>query len=516
MNWRFGAAIVLPFLAFAQSPGYTGLATNRDGSVLYFSTSLRATGSDQPNYGKVFIADGTSVKLYASEEYSSAQIYTNYYNLSQPGVSADGNVTWYTAGRDCFSSTCIFSDGQLVQVLGVPNHEKLSFAGLLLVSRNGKYAVNSHSLRYNQGFGGNLVDLESGASLDLGALIVTLGVTSSGQAFIYNAQSPSPLAVAGFSGVRTIPVSSIAITPSFRRGSAAISDDGSQIIYTTPDQKCRRFHLDNNFDEPFVDSVCPVSTHTPPDLNYSLSGSLPNGAVISDDGQVAFYADGNQSITRLEIQTGSKSTWVLGPLLADSTSVAAVPGSAYRLYGERTVAPKLTMNGTPVPVLSLSPNLLIQIPWNVPPGMNKIEVAEDESPLTGSPTFRVEAVSPRFFMTADSDPIILAAHDQPFTLVTQDNPVRSGEIVRLYMTGLGSIDRPIPDGQPGPAQPLLPVAIFALDGDHYTPVEVISAIYSGDLVGFYEVRIRIPADVYTSSLFLRTAGEVGKLPISGR
>jgi hypothetical protein len=59
-------------LAVAQGSVYyapfAGLATPYDGSVVYFSSALRIKGSNQPLYGKLFVADENGVRLFRSRD----------------------------------------------------------------------------------------------------------------------------------------------------------------------------------------------------------------------------------------------------------------------------------------------------------------------------------------------------------------------------------------------------------------------------------------------------------------
>jgi hypothetical protein len=55
-------------LAIAE-PAFTNLATNRDGSVLYFSSPLRLKESAQPSWPKIFVWTAQEgVKLYQQRD----------------------------------------------------------------------------------------------------------------------------------------------------------------------------------------------------------------------------------------------------------------------------------------------------------------------------------------------------------------------------------------------------------------------------------------------------------------
>ena len=76
-------------------PAFFGLATNHDGSVLWFSTPLRMRGTEQPAHSKVFTRDpANGVRLFrqmaASLSISGPTYTSGPHNLIYTSVSADG------------------------------------------------------------------------------------------------------------------------------------------------------------------------------------------------------------------------------------------------------------------------------------------------------------------------------------------------------------------------------------------------------------------------------------------
>src|SRR5262249_27151972 len=70
------------------------VATTDDGSVIYFSSTLRLRGTDQFESPKIFRADATSVSLFAqrkSEEFFNGfdLHWTNFFLLTEPELSGD-------------------------------------------------------------------------------------------------------------------------------------------------------------------------------------------------------------------------------------------------------------------------------------------------------------------------------------------------------------------------------------------------------------------------------------------
>src|SRR5437016_1787471 len=89
----FAAVFALP--ARAQ---FLGLGTPFDGSAVYFSSTLRLKGTNQPNHGKLFVADENGVRLFRSRDRvdlpPSAPPCTlgDFYSFEGAEVSADGRT----------------------------------------------------------------------------------------------------------------------------------------------------------------------------------------------------------------------------------------------------------------------------------------------------------------------------------------------------------------------------------------------------------------------------------------
>jgi adhesin/invasin len=103
---------------------------------------------------------------------------------------------------------------------------------------------------------------------------------------------------------------------------------------------------------------------------------------------------------------------------------------------------------------------------------------------------RYSAFSPTIFVDADGRPAITHAD---FSLVTPANPVRSGETIIIFGTGLGAVDPPVPDGEAAPSSPLsqtrtLPVV--TIGGQNATIA--FSGLAPG-FAGLYQVNVVVPA-----------------------
>jgi hypothetical protein len=135
--------------AFPQ--GFRQLATNRDGSVLYFSSPLRLKGTDQYFHPKIFSWDGVNgVRLYEQRE---ADIpfpsptplnppNTPFFSLLAPDVSSDGATVAFTGVRFCnFSNICVFQVEEFQSTIYTSGQASVIASGSASLSRNGRFAL---------------------------------------------------------------------------------------------------------------------------------------------------------------------------------------------------------------------------------------------------------------------------------------------------------------------------------------------------------------------------------------
>ncbi len=147
---------------------------------------------------------------------------------------------------------------------------------------------------------------------------------------------------------------------------------------------------------------------------------------------------------------------IYGSNLALAAATAA-PGVLPQVLGGASVRVGDRLLG----LLFVSPTQInAQLPWDLEPGDYSLSVLE-EGRNAASTTFAVVRNAPGLF--AGNDREAIAAHDDG-SPITRENPVRSGEIVVLYGTGLGPYDRRPPEGFP------IPSGLVYLVAD---PVEVL-------------------------------------------
>jgi len=116
----------------------------------------------------------------------------------------------------------------------------------------------------------------------------------------------------------------------------------------------------------------------------------------------------------------------------------------------------LSVNGTPVPLLFVSSTQInAQLPNNVV-GPSAVNI-HTPGGVSSSFNFSVQSTAPSVFLTGVAGPetgiatIVRAANNQ---LVTPTNPIRPGDTLVIYLTGLGLTNPTVAAGLPSPTSPL--------------------------------------------------------------
>ena len=99
----------------------------------------------------------------------------------------------------------------------------------------------------------------------------------------------------------------------------------------------------------------------------------------------------------------------------------------------------------------------------------------------------------------------VAVHEDWSALVTPQNPARAGEIIHLYMTGLGPTEPPAATGMPSPSDPpaqlTKPLHCEVIAGRQSRTAEVLWAGLAPTFFGVYQVSLRLPPDFGQSADF---------------
>ena len=198
---------------------------------------------------------------------------------------------------------------------------------------------------------------------------------------------------------------------------------------------------------------------------------------------------------------------------AADMSLGLAPGGLVSIFGEQlspvNLATKeiplptalgdscLTVNGLPVPILFVSPNQInAQLPFETIG--NATLILRTPGGVSDSFALSVQPGAPGVFRSGAAGPVtniptILRASNGE--LVTDSNPVHRGDILVIYLTGLGQTSPAVGTGLPAPTSPLA----AAVNPPQLTIGGVsLPLLYSGltpGEVGVYQINAKVPAGV---------------------
>ncbi len=210
-----------------------------------------------------------------------------------------------------------------------------------------------------------------------------------------------------------------------------------------------------------------------------------------------------------------------GEALVNAASGApqVAPGSLVSLFGS-SLAPEearaeglplpfelggvsLTANGKPVPLLFASAG---QVNGQLPYGLEgtvhlRVRTSNGEAEAWAP----VVEAAPGAFAVAHSN-------GEP---VTPESPARSGELLRVYATGLGPVDGQVPaTGQPAGSSPLAAKLRVTVDVSGLLLMPAFAGLAPGQ-VGMYQVDFRLPSGLYDGQYSVRVyAGNLASNAVS--
>lgn len=144
-----------------------------------------------------------------------------------------------------------------------------------------------------------------------------------------------------------------------------------------------------------------------------------------------------------------------------------------------------------LPLLSVSPDRIdAQLPWDLEEGTYRIAVRWSGQPeVVGE--FTVVRNAPGLFARGVDGKAVISANHADGSTVSMESPARRGEIITLFGTGFGPLERRPPDGFPVPSAPSYAVTdtVELLAGDLVLTPEWAGAVPGQ--VGLIGVRLKI-------------------------
>lgn len=192
---------------------------------------------------------------------------------------------------------------------------------------------------------------------------------------------------------------------------------------------------------------------------------------------------------------------IFGSGLGESSRGIALDAGALRLPFELNNA-RVYVGGYPAPMFYASD---IQINFQIPPtliaGPVTIRVAVDGNTISLGPEITVALVdaAPALFPLPPDGVYALAQHAD-YSLLTADSPAHAGDIVVIYLTGLGRINLYLASGEIPPLiqLPLLGSDLkVSLGGVVMDPVLVKYAGMTPGFAGLYQINLALPGNLGT-------------------
>jgi uncharacterized protein (TIGR03437 family) len=133
-----------------------------------------------------------------------------------------------------------------------------------------------------------------------------------------------------------------------------------------------------------------------------------------------------------------------------------------------------------------------QLPFGLNPGTPYQVIVGAGNAIIPPTTLAINSVEPG--VAANTDGSTVALHENGDS-ITANSPALPGETISVFLGGLGRTTPDVPAGTASPADPLATVVSPVSASLDDRGVNVISANLSPGLVGVYQVRLTIPADM---------------------
>ena len=276
----------------------------------------------------------------------------------------------------------------------------------------------------------------------------------------------------------------------------SVSNDGSRILFQAADP------LNGGF------------SSKPPQLYVTNADGTglrqltaePSGiaeSALSGDGHRAYAVTPAGDLLTINVDSGTVER-LLGDLPSFDVN-APVPGSRAIVSGQRLTTsdgqPLVHFNEFDAPLISARPNqVMLQVPWEVDVSQAvTLTASAAVSPFELVRTYQPVASAPLFLDVLHTD-----FRGEP----TDKDPAHPGEILVLQMTGLGPVSPAVSTGKPAPDSPLS-YALLKLSCDvqgltGHVPAPVLFAGLAPEMVGMYQVNLKIPDDIPIGNQLLGT------------
>lgn len=240
---------------------------------------------------------------------------------------------------------------------------------------------------------------------------------------------------------------------------------------------------------------------------------LPASGALSGNGRVALLITNTGRLLRFDLDPSGKTTATIElvpptPFLSGVPVVS--PGELIQAAGALPAGfdwtGRILLNGAAIPIIASNlATVTFQAPWELIPGPATLRVdISNDSPFSGSQSVFAAPANPRFVPADPGSGSIFAGvkiirGDFSGPLTTQPGP---GDVVHIYMTGLGSVAGAVQTGKPAPADDIRPITgtITCRFLPQPADAQTLFAGLAPLTLGYYLASFRMPADAGTSPL----------------
>ena len=192
------------------------------------------------------------------------------------------------------------------------------------------------------------------------------------------------------------------------------------------------------------------------------------------------------------------------------------PGTVVQIYGSSFGTPptsgivtngmlsttvngvSVTVDGAAAPMFYASPGQInVMIPAELQVNQQYQVVVHTNAGYSRPEVITTASATPGLLTNSDGT---LIAQDGNFQLINAKNPAHAGQVVVLYLVGMGATTPVVPSGTPSPSSPLAKVSTQAQVSVDGNPAQVSFAGLTPNFVGLYQVNVQIPPGARSGSL----------------
>jgi uncharacterized protein (TIGR03437 family) len=197
-------------------------------------------------------------------------------------------------------------------------------------------------------------------------------------------------------------------------------------------------------------------------------------------------------------------------------TVGGSPGALMTIFGTGLASAQLTdgtfpttlggvrvmINSRPAPIYVVSQTQIsFVMPWATTEGVVEVQVLNN-GVSSNKVTVWNNPTTPGIFTVPPGGSGYAAALHANYNVVTKDNPARPGEVLQVYLTGLGAVSPTVADGAPGPVNPLsLAQSDLAVIIDGATATVSYKGL-APQLTGLYQINVQVPTGTTAGDRFL--------------